>query len=54
MADSCFLHSSKELAINKISSMYIKTLKPRNLKWAMVGLKILVNTRGAKLYPNGK
>ena len=26
----------------------------RNLKWAMIGLKILVNTRGAKLCPNGK
>jgi hypothetical protein len=43
------IHSSKEFAINKMSSMCIKTLKPRNLKWGMIGLKILVNTRGAKL-----
>ena len=36
------------------SSMKIITLKPRNLKYAITGLKILVKTLGARLYPKGK
>ena len=34
--------------------MKIIILKPRNLKYAITGLKILVKTLGSRLYPKSK
>ena len=34
--------------------MKIITLKPRNLKYAITGLKFLVKTLGARMFPKGK
>lgn len=50
MAKFLFLHSLKELAINKLSSTLIKTREPRKRERIITSLQVSINTQGAKLY----